>query len=390
MQTTFHWSMARLRKGGRMAVSKRGSKWHYAFMIDGVRYRGSIKTARTKAQAELAELQIKQSVHEGKYSKPRGRITMKEFIDQRYVPWAQANKRSWRIDQSRLKPIVQFFGKRQIGEITPFQIEQFKIARKNAPSVWKTKTGERREKPRSVGAVNREFRLLSRILRLAVDSGDLAENPCRRVRILKGEQHRTRYLLPDEEERLMTVLEDMRSPLRNMVILAINSGLRVSEILKLKIEHVDFHRDVLYIKGTKTDEDREVPLNDVTRQLLTKLVMRAQGQGDDYVFTNPRTSTRYLTMKTAWHSACRQAGIRDLRFHDLRHTFGTRAADAGVPLNAIRDVMGHKSTAMTERYAHATDEGKRKAVEALQPARGGKTEKDCHNFATIGQEQEEG
>ncbi|MGH9759716.1 MAG: hypothetical protein ACREAC_02620, partial [Blastocatellia bacterium] len=139
MQTTFHWSMARLRKGGRMAVSKRGSKWHYAFMIDGVRYRGSIKTARTKAQAELAELQIKQSVHEGKYSKPRGRITMKEFIDQRYVPWAQANKRSWRIDQSRLKPIVQFFGKRQIGEITPFQIEQFKIARKNAPSVWKTK-----------------------------------------------------------------------------------------------------------------------------------------------------------------------------------------------------------------------------------------------------------
>ena len=131
--------------------------------------------------------------------------------------------------------------------------------------------------------------------------------------------------------------------------MAINSGLRVSEILKLKPEHVDFHRDVLYIKATKTDEDREVPLNDVTRQLLTDLVGRAQEHNNEYVFTNPPTKSRYTTVKTAWRTACRRAGLTDLRFHDLRHTFGTRAADAGVPLNAIRDVMGHKITAMTER-----------------------------------------
>ena len=64
-------------------------------------------------------------------------------------------------------------------------------------------------------------------------------------------------------------------------------------------------------------------------------------------------------------AACRNAGLSNLRFHDLRHTFGTRAADAGVPLPAIRDVMGHRSIQTTERYAHATDEGKRRAVEAI-------------------------
>jgi integrase len=126
-----------------------------------------------------------------------------------------------------------------------------------------------------------------------------------------------------------------------------------------------------------------VPLNDVIRRLLTDLVSRQQEGGNEYVFTNPQTSARYTTVKTAWLTACRGAGITGLRFHDLRHTFGTRAADAGVPLNAIRDVMGHKTTAMTERYAHATNEGKRKAVEAVQSVpRSTRLENDCHKFAT--------
>lgn len=104
---------------------------------------------------------------------------------------------------------------------------------------------------------------------------------------------------------------------------------------------------------------------DTSRELLSELVARAKQNRYAYLFTNPKTQKPYTTIKTAWLTACRQAGITDLRFHDLRHTFGTRAADAGVPLPAIRDVMGHKSIARTEPYAHATDEGKRRAVEAV-------------------------
>ena len=121
---------------------------------------------------------------------------------------------------------------------------------------------------------------------------------------------------------------------------------------------------MLYIKHTKTDEDREVPLNDTARELLRELI-QTDRMGGEFLFTNPKTGTRYTTIKTAWLTACRNAGLSNLRFHDLRHTFGTRAADAGVPLPAIRDVMGHRSIQTTERYAHATDEGKRRAVEAI-------------------------
>lgn len=162
----------------------------------------------------------------------------------------------------------------------------------------------------------------------------------------------------------MATLVGERSHLHAMATLAINTRLRANELFSLKVSDVDFHRDVLYIKHTKTDEDREVPLNDTARELLRELIPTYR-KGGEFLFTNPKTCTKYTTIKTAWRSACRDANISDLRFHDLRHTFGTRAADAGVPLPAIRDVMGHKSIQITERYAHATDEGKRRAVEAI-------------------------
>jgi len=95
-------------------------------------------------------------------------------------------------------------------------------------------------------------------------------------------------------------------------------------------------------------------------------VEQANAKGWDHLFTNPETGRPYQYIRKGWLKACELAGIENLRIHDLRHTFGTRAADAGVPLPAIRDVMGHKSTKTTERYTHATDAGKRRAVEAAE------------------------
>ena len=70
-------------------------------------------------------------------------------------------------------------------------------------------------------------------------------------------------------------------------------------------------------------------------------------------------------MKKGWAAALRDAGIAHIRFHDIRHTFGTRAVDGGAPLSAVKEVMGHADIRTTMRYVHATDEGKRKAVEAV-------------------------
>jgi hypothetical protein len=96
-----------------MAVRKRGGRWHYDLMIEQVRYRGAIQTARTKAQALQAEAKIRLQIHHGKYGRPAGPKTLNEFVENTHKPWAIANKKSWKIDMSRLKPILAFFGKKK-------------------------------------------------------------------------------------------------------------------------------------------------------------------------------------------------------------------------------------------------------------------------------------
>jgi len=346
-------------------VGKSKTTWYYSFRVRGVRYRGAIPEATNKQQAEQAETKIRNEIYEGKFGRTTTALPLKEFVDQVYRPWAKSNKRSWKIDESRLKPIVDFFGKKRLNEINTFLVEKFKRDRKATPIIFSRHGGsETRERPRSIASVNRELCLLSKILSLAVTGRLISQNPCREVDLLKGEQPRTRYLKPDEEERLIQALTGPRRHMLQIVELYLNTGMREAELLRLPVHLVDFHREVIYVKNTKGDIDHDVPMNNRTRQILMDLVTKAQAKGYEFLFTNPKTEKPYTTIKTAWSTACRLAGITDLRIHDLRHTFGTRAADQGVPLSAIRDVMGHKSIKTTERYAHATDEAKRRAVEA--------------------------
>jgi integrase len=112
----------------------------------------------------------------------------------------------------------------------------------------------------------------------------------------------------------------------------------------------------------------------IVRTALLELCERA---GDaEYVFVNPDTGTRYTDVRKSFPAACRQVGITDFRFHDLRHTFGTRLADAGVDVVKIKELMGHASIVMTMRYIHATDQRKRGAIVVLSEYR----RRHCRKF----------
>lgn len=96
------------------------------------------------------------------------------------------------------------------------------------------------------------------------------------------------------------------------------------------------------------------------REALSELHDRAEDA--EYVFTNSDTGIRYTDVKKPFSAACREVSITDFRFHDLRHTFGPRLADAGVDIVKIKELMGHASIVTTMRYIHATDQGKRGAI----------------------------
>ena len=116
---------------------------------------------------------------------------------------------------------------------------------------------------------------------------------------------------------------------------AIYAGPRRGELLKLAWSNVDFGLNLINFTETKTNRDRAVPMESIVREALFEL--RKQNGNAEYVFTNPDTGTRYTDIKRSFSAACREAGITNFTFHDLRHTFGTRLADAGV------DVVRSKS-----------------------------------------------
>jgi Phage integrase family len=123
---------------------------------------------------------------------------------------------------------------------------------------------------------------------------------------------------------------------------------------------VDFDLDTINFTETKTNKDRSVPMEPIVQEALWEL--RDQAGDVEYVFTNPDTGTRYTDIKKSFSAACREAGITNFTFHDLRYTFGTRLADAGVDVVKIKELMGHASIVTTMRYIHATDQGKRGAI----------------------------
>lgn len=333
---------------------KHGGTWWYDFCIRGERYRKAVPEARTKWQAEQAEAKARAAVFEGRYGGDPSNVTIKEFVEKVFLPWAKDNKRSWKNDEARAKPILAYFRNKKMREIIRFNVEQYRKARRASSNG--------RGGTRAPASVDREIQLLSRIFSLGIERGEVRTNPCSGVKLLNRGNTVTRYLTPDEEERLLHVLTGRRRHLLDIIIIDLHTGMRRTEILTLHTGQIDFIRGSIEVIETKNGKPRSVPMHSALRPILQRLVEKAGPKG--FLFENPRTGKPIRDVKTAWRLALLDANIEGLRFHDLRHTFGTRAVDGGAPLSAVKEVMGHMDIRTTMRYVHATDEGKRRAVEA--------------------------
>ena len=201
-----------------MTVKKRGKTWWYDF--GNHKYRGRIPEARTKYEAEQAEIKLKRDVFDGKYGKQFGTMLFAKFVGDPYaandqfgedtfLDWAKNNKRSWKHDRFRVRPLLRAFAGKTLGEITPGAIEKFKSARLHTVTKRKTK--------RSPASVKHEIDVLSRIFSLAVTWGLADSNPCSRVSRIKLQNQRYRYLLPDEEPRLLAQCTGKRQHLATMI-----------------------------------------------------------------------------------------------------------------------------------------------------------------------------
>ena len=337
-----------------MAVYKRGGHWFVKFQIRGKQYWRTIPEARTKAQAQKAETDMRQEVYDGKYGRAEA-PRFNEFVETVYRPWAKANKRSYGTAEAiHLTPLIEFFGKYRLDEINPFLIEKYKQRRKE--SVTKRKT------TRAASSVNRELEVLSHALSMAVDNDKIPSNPCRKVRKLRQDGGRERYLTEDEEARLMVALEDSPAHLKRFVVLALETGLRKGELLGLNYWQVDFLQNEIRMVQSKTDKPKTIPLSSKARAVLQEIFQDKEKSQNAFTFDGMRFFN-VADVKKSFASACKRAGIEDFRIHDLRHTAATRWRQAGADEFTVMRLLGHTRLDTSAIYAHSTPMEMRRIVE---------------------------
>src|SRR5262249_2891940 len=241
-----------------------------------------------------------------KYGKQKSSPRFSDYVDQTYLPWSKANKKSWNSDVWRVKALKKYFGGKCLDEISPADVESFKTTRRNGV----TRLGKQRTK----ATVQRELELLSGIFTMAVHNNLIETNPVRKVRKFKLDNQRVRYLSADEEQRLMQVLIGRRARLRPIIILALNTGMRRGEILSLEWRQVDFNRNNLILTKTKTDRTRFLPMNQAVRDELLRLKASAGDKGR-YVFESPRKPGAPIgEIKKMFNAVLKDACIEDFHF----------------------------------------------------------------------------
>jgi integrase len=268
-----------------------------------------------------------------------------------------------------LKPLYHAFSGRDVGRLRVVDI--------------RTYIRQRREAGLAASSINKEVGFLSAAINHArKEWGWDIPNAAQGHRLTEP-PGRVRWVTRAEAAALIRIAEGVsQAPyLADFITVALHTGMRKGEILGLEWRRVDLQAGLIHLEGqhTKTGRRRSVPLNRIAREaLLSRFRQRAsECPASPWVFAHTG-GERILDVKKAFGTACRKAGIEDFRIHDLRHTCAAWLVSAGVPLTEVRDLLGHSTIKMTERYAHLAPENVRAAVARLEsdPSRSGHAEKD--------------
>jgi integrase len=205
------------------------------------------------------------------------------------------------------------------------------------------------------GSVNRYLSALSHVFTVCSKEWRwTVDHPMRNVRRLKEPRGRVRYLDTDERHRLLEACKASGHPdLYLAVVLALSTGARKNEILRLKWTQIGAGYTGITLHDTKNGESRAVPVCEPALSLLRAHARRPVTHLE-WVFPG-RRGRGPTKIDKPWYEARRVAGIEDFRFHDLRHTTASYLAMNGASLSEIAAVLGHKSFAQVKRYAHLSE-----------------------------------
>lgn len=356
-------------------IYERGDKnWWMDIWINGVRYQKHLgKGIPRRVALDLSRIQRAAILKgdAGINKKPKDL----SFRDARakFETWAEQEKRPTTMRGYRqcLDQLERAFGEKRLSDLTPWTLEQYKRTRAAGTELGGRPEGvteaewNRRCRQAKHGApvrVNRELAVLKTLYNKCVEWRLYeGKNPVCEVKFRPEEKVRLRWLEPEEEQALM---QHLSLPMRGLVTVAINCGLRVqAEALTLTWSSVDLKRGTLTIEScySKNRKMQSLPLNSVALCALRALKATAT---NEYVFVNEHGQP-YRTIRPNFRRACKRAGLTGVTPHTLRHTFASRLVMAGVDLRTIQELGGWRTIGMVERYSHLSPAHKAQAVERI-------------------------
>lgn len=346
-------------------ITKSGETvWHirYAAPPDGTRRTTCDKweaVGPSKREAEAVLAKHKTQIREGKFfeTSAGSHTTYSDLID-RYLAYSKTAKKpkTYYLDQGLARQLRLACGALPLKDFSPASVLTYVDALLHAGKAPAT--------------VNPHLAFIKHSFSKAVEWGLIreSENVVGKVkRPFKVKNARTRFLTADEIDRLVSVA----SPLwQQLILLAVHTGMRKSEILTMRKDHLYLDEGLLLLPtgSTKDSDSRPVYLNEAAVNVLREILAEHASKKyvTPWVFYNPKTGRHYREdFDTGWYSALKKAGLTDVHYHDLRHTTASHLIMAGASLKDVQEALGHKRIDTTLRYAHPSPAHRRSVMQRL-------------------------
>jgi integrase len=335
-----------------MGLFKRNKVWWMSFTYQGQQVRRSTEcTDRRLAEAVLAKVKVK--IIEGRYFDrlEEQERTFQEMAE-RYVKEriAGASRHGERRAKGILAHLLPVFGHLVLAQVTPKELSAYK---------WR-----RQQDQAAPATIVKELAFMKAAFNVAIREWEWCrDNPVCRVSMGKVNNARVRYC---DDETFAGLYDACQTWLKPIVMLARYTGLRRENVVSLQWEQVDLARGLITLDHTKNGDRLGVPLCDPAMRTLEALKpSRPFASGAVFLRTTGEPVTGDM-VTIAFRRVCKEVGVVNFRFHDLRHTFASMLVQRGVDLYRVQRLLGHRDGRMTQRYSHLAPENLREAVQVFK------------------------
>jgi len=330
-------------------LSKRKNRqcWFIDVTFKGKRYIKSTGTIDLKlARKKLSQFEA--SLYSGKFfeNSVKKKVSFTKMVRIFISDYAKVAKVSWKTDIGRSKILCEYFcDVKDIRRITPGDIEKYRSFRSQM------KLRNKRIGLVSKATINREVSLLSALFREAIKRRLCEKNPAHEVKKLRERSGIVEWLRPAECKKILSVASES---MKGVILTALLTGMRKSEILNLQWTDVDFENSLIHIREAKSGKDRFVPMS---KQLIKHFRgIKVRSLMKRFVLINKEGNKIGNNFSRDFALTAKKSGIaRHIRFHDLRHTYATLFMINGGQLHTLKRILGHSTIKVTERYAHVAD-----------------------------------